>query len=353
MDWLSRHYARVDYKHKVVYFCKPGEDVLEFIGEKVKKESCLISGVRAWKLIYKSCIGYLAYLLNKPSEPGKIKEVPVVNEYLDVFPTEFTEVPLDREVEPVSRTPYRMAPVELKELKEQLQELLTQGFIRPSVSPWGAPVLFVKKKNWTLRMCIDYRRLNDVTIKNKYSLLMMEELFDQLQGAGCYSKVDLRQGYYQVKVKEDDIPKTAFNTRYEHFEFVVMLFGVTNAPATFIDLMHQVFQPYLDRFVVIFIDDNLVYSWDAQDHAERLKLVLENLREENLRAKFSKYEFWLDKVTFFRHVTSNEGITVDPAKVEVVTNWKRPESPTEIMSFLGLAGYYRALSKGFQNSHLL
>jgi hypothetical protein len=184
-----------------------------------------------------------------------------------------------------------MATAELKELKEQLQELLTQGFIRPSVSPWGAPMLFVKKKDGTLRMCIDYSGLNDVTIKNKYPLPMIDELFDQLQGAGCYSKLDLRQGYYQVKVKEEDIPKTAFNTRYGHFEFVVMPFGVTNAPATFMDLMHRVFQPYLDKFVVIFIDDILVYSKDTREHAEHLKLVLEKLRKEKLYAKFSKCEF--------------------------------------------------------------
>jgi hypothetical protein len=162
----------------------------------------------------------------------------------------------------------------------------------------------VKKKDGTLRMCIDYRELNDVTIKNKYLLPRMDELFDQLQGARCCSKLDLRQRYYQVKVKEEDIPKAAFNTRYEHFEFVVMPFGVTNAPATFMDLKHRVFQPYLDRFVVIFIDYILVFSRDTQEHAEHLRLVLEKLKKEKLYAKFSKCEFWLDKVIFLGHVIS-------------------------------------------------
>jgi hypothetical protein len=153
-------------------------------------------------------------------------------------------------------------------------------------------MLFVKKNDGILRMCIDYRGLNDVTVKNKYPLPMMDELFDQLQGARCYSKLDLRQRYYQVQVKEEDIPKTTFNTRYGHFEIMVIPFGVTNIPATFIDLMHRVFQPYLDQFVVIFIDDILVYSRDAQDHAEHLRLVLEKLRKEKLYAKFDKGEFW-------------------------------------------------------------
>jgi hypothetical protein len=234
MDWLSQHHARVDCKEKVVHFCKLGDKVLEFKGRQSHIKNLLVSGVKARKMMFKGCIGYMAYLLNKLLEPGKIEEVLVMNEYLDMFPTELTKVPPDREVEfaidllpsaePVSRTPYRMATTKLAELKKQLHELLTQGFIRPSVSPWRAPVLFVKKNDGTLRMCIDYRGLNVVTVKNKYPLPRIEELFDQLQRVGCYCKFDLRQGYYQVKVKEEDVPKTAFNTRYGHFEFVVMLF---------------------------------------------------------------------------------------------------------------------------------
>ncbi|KAL9251810.1 Transposon Ty3-G Gag-Pol polyprotein-like protein [Drosera capensis] len=155
-----------------------------------------------------------------------------------------------------------MAPAELKELKTQLEELLEKGYIRPRVSPWGAPVLFVKKKDGSMRLCIDYRELNKITIKNRYPLPRIDDLFDQLQGASVYSKIDLRSGYHQLHIKTYDISKTVFRTRYGHYEFVVMLFGLTNAPAVFMDLMNRVFKPYLDRFVVVFIDDILVYSHD-------------------------------------------------------------------------------------------
>ncbi|KAL4340109.1 hypothetical protein GQ457_08G032600 [Hibiscus cannabinus] len=170
-----------------------------------------------------------------------------------------------------------MAPIELKELKKQLEELQSKGFIRPSTSPWGAPVLFVKKKDGSMRLCIDYRQLNRVTIKNKYPLPRIEDLFDQLRDASVFSKIDLRSGYYQMKVKGADVPKTVFRTRYGHFEFLVMPFGLTNAPAAFMDLMNRVFKPYLDKFVVVFIDDILIYSRNKDDHVEHLRIVLQTL----------------------------------------------------------------------------
>ena len=205
-----------------------------------------------------------------------------------------------------------MAPAELKELKAQLQELVDKGFVRPSVSPWGAPVLFVKKKDGSLRLCIDYRQLNKVTIRNKYPLPRIYDLFDQLQGAKVFSKIDLRSGYHQLRIKESDIPKTAFRSRYGHYEFLVMSFGLTNAPATFMDLMNRVFSPFLDRFVIVFIDDILVYSRSEAEHELHLGYVLQTLREHQLYAKFNKCEFWLDRVTFLGHVISKEGIYVDP-----------------------------------------
>ena len=192
-------------------------------------------------------------------------------------------------------TPYRMAPVELKELRVQLQELLYKGFIRPSISPWGAPVLFAKKKGKTLGLCIDYRQLNRVTIKNRYPLLRIDDLFDQLRGVRVYFKIDLRTGYHQLRVKETDIPKTAFRMRYGPFEFTVMPFGLTNVPAAFMDLMHRVFQPYLDQFVVVFVDDILIYSQSEWEHEYHLRIVLQ-LRDHKLYAKFSKCEFWLTEV---------------------------------------------------------
>ena len=186
---------------------------------------------------------------------------------------------------------YRMAPAELRELKAQLQELLGKGFIRPSASPWGAPVLFVKKKDGSFQMCIDYRQLNKVTIKNKYPLPHIDDLFDQLQGACTFSKIDLRSGYHQLKIRATDV---TFRTRYEHYEFLVMSFGLTNAPAAFMSLMNGIFKPYLDLFVIVFIDDILIYLKSRKEHEEHLRIVLEILREKKLYAKFSKYEFWLD-----------------------------------------------------------
>ncbi|XP_063942643.1 uncharacterized protein LOC135150309 [Daucus carota subsp. sativus] len=248
---------------------------------------------------------------------------------------------------PISKAPYRMAPVEMKELAKQLQELLEKGVIRPSVSPWGAPVLFVKKKDGSMRLCIDYRELNKLTIKNKYPLPRIDDLFDQLKGAEYFSKIDLRSGYHQLKIKSEDIPKTAFRTRYGHYEFLVMAFGLTNAPAAFMDLMNRVFKKYLDKFVIVFIDDILIYSKTAEEHAEHLRTALEILRKEKLYAKFSKCEFWLQEVQFLGHIVSRDGIKVDPAKIEAIMNWERPKTPTEIRSFLGLAGYYRRFVQDF------
>ncbi|KAA3465605.1 DNA/RNA polymerases superfamily protein [Gossypium australe] len=225
-------------------------------------------------------------------------EVRTVKEFVDVFLEELIGFPPDREVEfgiellpgttPVSIAPYRMAPKELVELKVQIQELLDRGFIRPSVSPWGAPVLFVKKKDGSMRMCIDYRQLNKLTIKNKYPLPRIDDLFDQLKRAAVFSKIDLRLGYHQLKVKEVDIHKTAFRTRYGHYEFLVMPFELTNAPTAFMDMMNRVFQPYLDQFIMVFIDDILVYCKSKEEHDAYLRVVLQYLltqKELNLRQR--------------------------------------------------------------------
>ncbi|KAL4384851.1 hypothetical protein GQ457_15G012120 [Hibiscus cannabinus] len=234
-----------------------------------------------------------------------------------------------------------MAPVELKELKAQLQELQYKGFIRPSSFPWGAPVLFVKKKDGSMRLCVDYRQLNKVTIKNKYPLPRIDDLFDQLKDASVFSKIDLRSGYYQMKVKEADVPKTAFRTRYGHYEFLVMPFGLTNAPAAFMDLMNRVFRPYLDKFVVVFIDDILVYSKSEAEHRDHLRIVLQILQDNQLYAKLTKCEFWLSQVSFLGHVVSATGIQVDLKKIQAIVEWRSPKNVGEVRSFLGLAGYYR------------
>jgi hypothetical protein len=211
----------------------------------------------------------------------------------------------------------------------------------------GSTSVVVKKKDGLMRMCIDYRKLNKVTIKNRYPLSRIDDLLDQLQGAHVFSKVDLRSGYHQVRVKEEDIPKTAFRTRYGHYEFLVMSFGLTNAPAVFMDTMNRVFHDYLDQFTVVFINDILIYSKTSEEYKEHLRKVLERLRSEKLYAKLEKCEFWLDSVSYLGHVISGEGVAVDPEKVKVVVEWTRPTSVFEIRSFLGLAGYYRRFVEGF------
>ncbi|KAG8480886.1 hypothetical protein CXB51_025570 [Gossypium anomalum] len=276
----------------------------------------------------KGCEAYLAYVLDSKVIDKKVESTPVVCEFSDVFPEELPGLPPIREVEfgielvpgttPILIAPYRMALTELKELKSQLQELTGQGFARPSFSPWGAPVLFVKKKDGTMRMCIDYRQLNKVTIKNKYPLPRIDDLFDQLKGSTVFSKIDLRSGYYQLQVKDSDIPKTAFRTRL-----------------------------YLDQFVVVFIDDILIYSRNESEHAEHWKIVLQTLRDKWLYAKFSMCEFWLREVGFLGHIVSASGIQVDPSKILAIMDWKPPRNVSEVRSFLGLAGYYRRCVKGF------
>jgi hypothetical protein len=216
-----------------------------------------------------------------------IEDIRIVSEFPDVFPEELPDMPLERKVEfaielipgtaPISNRAYQVSEPELVELKKQIDELLEKGYIRPSISSWAALVLFMEKKDGTKRMCIDYRSLNEVTVKNKYPLPRIEDLFDQLRGASVFSKIDLRSGYHQLRIQPSNIPKTSFITKYGLYEFTVMSFGLTNAPAYFMYLMNNVFMDYLDKFVVVFIDDILIYSQNEQDHEEHLRKVLQRL----------------------------------------------------------------------------
>ncbi|KAL0551529.1 hypothetical protein IC582_010619 [Cucumis melo] len=357
MDWLAANHASIDCSRKEVTFNPPSMASFKFKGGGSKSLPQVISAIRASKLLSQGTWGILASVVDIREADVSLSSEPVVRDYPDVFPEELPGLPPHREVEfaielepgtvPISRAPYRMAPAELKELKVQLQELLDKGFIRPSVSPWGAPVLFVKKKDGSMRLCIDYRELNKVTVKNRYPLPRIDDLFDQLQGATVFSKIDLRSGYHQLRIKEEDIPKTAFRSRYGHYEFIVMSFGLTNAPAVFMDLMNRVFREFLDTFVIVFIDDILIYSKTEAEHEEHLRMVLQTLRDNKLYAKFSKCEFWLKQVSFLGHVVSKAGVSVDPAKIEAVTGWTRPSTVSEVRSFLGLAGYYRRFVENF------
>ncbi|GJR97607.1 putative nucleotidyltransferase, ribonuclease H [Tanacetum coccineum] len=276
----------------------------------------------------------------KVNEP-KLKDIPVVRDFPGVFPKELSGLPPSREVEfcidlipesmPVAKLPYRLAPTKMQELFNQ-------------------PVLFVKNKDGSFHMCIDYRELNKLTIKNRYPLPRIDDLFDQLQGSLYFSKINLRSGYHQLRVSEEDIPKTAFRTRYGHFEFTVMPFGLTNAPTVFKDLMNRVCRPYLNKFVIVFIEDILIYSMSKEEHEAHLKLILELLEKEKLFEKFSKCKFWLQEVRFLGHVVNNEGIHVDPSNIEAVNKWNPPKTPTEIHSFLGLAGYYSRFIANFSKN---
>jgi hypothetical protein len=288
----------------------------------------------------------------------------LTQEYSDVFPNELPAgLPPSRNVDyaielepgtvPPSRPPYRLSQEEMAEMKRQLDELLAKGFIRPSVSPYGAPVLFVKKKNGEFRMCVDYRMLNKATIKNKYALPLPEELFDQVRGAKVFSSLDLRQGYHQIRVKEQDVHKTAFHTRYGHYEFCVLPFGLTNAPAVFMRLMNDIMRPLLDKCVVVFLDDILVYSHSHEEHQQHLRRVLEILREHKLYAKLSKCEFGKSSVTFLGHVLSADGIHTEPNKIRAIESWPTPANVEELRSFLGLASYYRRFIKDHAKTTVL
>ncbi|GJR37159.1 putative nucleotidyltransferase, ribonuclease H [Tanacetum coccineum] len=288
MDWLSNDKAKIICHEKVVRIPLPDGKVLRVLGERPEEKE--------------------GYLMGAKVGDKKQEEIVVVRDFPEVFLDDLSRLPPIQKIElipgatPVAKSPYRLAPFKLEEFSGQLKELQDKGFIRPSSWTWGAPF---------------------------------------------FSKINLRSGYHQLRVHEDDIPKTAFRTCYGHFEFTVMPFGLTNAPAIFMDLMNRVCRPYLDKFVIVFIDDILIYSKTREEHVEHLRLVLELLKKEKLYAKFSKCEFWLREVQFLGHVINGNGIHVDPSKIEVVKNWKAPRTPTEVRSFVGLDGYYRRFIENF------
>lgn len=321
-------------------------------------ESSLVSGAEC-----KPSTGGLVNALSSRIEP-ELSSDSSLNEllksYQDVFPEELpVGLPPSREIDhriellpgatPPSRPTYRLSTAELEELKKQLKELVEHGFIRPSKSAFGAPILFVKKKDGSMRMCVDYRALNDITIKNSYPLPRIDELFDQLQGSKYFSKIDLRSGYHQIRIHPDDIEKTAFRTRYGHYEFLVLPFGLTNAPATFMHLMNEILRPFLDDFAMAFLDDILIYSKTYEEHFRHVKLVLDKLRQEKLYAKLSKCEFFRSEVEFLGHRVGADGVRMLEDKVKAIIDWPVPSKVGDVRSFLGLAGYYRKFIKDFSS----
>ena len=386
MPWLEKYNPSIDYKFKRVTMYANGKVTnLRPTPQQVSKNNSLysrshtskanqrtsaanasmklffISSKQIRKQYSKIESAFLA-VVNSNNELVEVKESsnkhPLLHEYADVFPSDLpTGLPPRRDIdhkievlpgsEPPSRATYKMSPKELDELKKIIQELLEHGFIQPSISPYGAPVLFVKKKDGSIRMCVDYRALNKITVKNKYPLPRIDELLDRLKGAKYFSKIDLRSGYHQVRIDEADIPKTAFRTRYGHFEFLVLPFGLTNAPATFMHMMQSIFRKYLDEFVIVFLDDILIYSKTKEEHEEHVEKVLKLLRENKLYAKESKCEFFKSEVSFLGHVVSSKGISMEDHKVKAVKEWPVPKDVSDVRSFLGLAGYYRKFVRNF------
>jgi hypothetical protein len=335
MSWMKWHKTVLDISVRLMHPNSP-------VYEKMTLHLSVISRIKA----------SLHHMVER-----RLEDIHVVWEFPNVFTDDLSGMPLGRAIEfkielqpstaPIIKAPYKMSWEELAELMIQLKDLLGRGFIRPSSSPWGCPALFVSMKDKGLHLCVDYRPLNVVTIKNKYPLPLINILFDQLAGAQVFSKIDLHSGYHRIKIHDEDILNTAFSMRYGLYEYLVMSFGLTNAPAHFMYLMNSVFMPELDKFVFVFIDDILLYSKSTEEHEDHSWVVLQRPWDHQLYSKFSKCEFWINEVPFLGDVISSEGITLDPSKVRDVLDWEPPKCVHKVWSFLGLAGYYRRFIPNF------
>ncbi|GJT35164.1 putative reverse transcriptase domain-containing protein [Tanacetum coccineum] len=351
MDWLAKYQAIIVCAEKIVRIPKRNETLI-IHGDRSNQGNVtrlnIISCTKMQKYMEKGFSIFLAYVTAKEvedkSEKKRLEDVPIVRDFPEVFPEDLPGLPPTRQVEfqidsvpgaaPVARAPYRIAPSEMKELSEQLKELSDKGFIRPSSSPWGAPVLFVKKKDGSFRMCINYQELNKLTVKNRYPLPRIDDLFDQLQGSSVYSKIDLRSGYHQLRVREEDIPKTAFRTRFLPLQFSSYAVWFDKRTVRFHDLKNRVCKPYLDKFVIVFIDDILIYSKNKEEHEEHLKQILELLKKEELYAKFSKCEFWIPKVQFLgSRIDRKRNIMGIQPKNESIKDWTISQVTNKIVNF--------------------
>lgn len=256
-------------------------------------------------------------------------------------------IPLKVGAEPPSLRPYRVPHQQKNAMEEIIKELLDSKEIRPSLSPYSSPAIMVRKKDGNWRMCVDYRQLNAKTVKNKFPMPIIEDLLDELNGAKVFTKLDLRSGYHQIRMVEGDIPKTAFKTHMGHFEYLVMPFRLTNAPATFQALMNQIFGKLLRKCVLDFFDDILIYSRDLREHEQHLRIVLNILRSHKLFAKRSKCTFAVGSIEYLGHIVSGEGVATKPSKIQDVVDWPVPKNVSKLRGFLGLTGYYRRFVKGY------
>ncbi|KAG7674262.1 hypothetical protein KSW81_006082 [Nannochloris sp. 'desiccata'] len=376
-NWLEFHNPHIDWRLNTVEFVYQDQQILlstsgaDAAPAAPTSETSLISATQLARILRNKNTpaatnddddeefdedGDLIPRLTTDEDPWANIHETYEKEYFDVFdlrtffPPERNvqhEIPLEPGHMPPCQRPYRISPREMEELQKQIREMIDAGIIQPSSSPYAAPVIFVPKQDGTLRMCVDYRALNKITIKDKFPLPKMDELLNCLEGARYFSKIDLKSAYYQVRVKEEDIPKTAFNTRYGHYEFRVMPFGLTNAPATFQKLMNNIFADSMEKFLVVYLDDILIFSKTAEEHDRHIRYVLDRLREHQLHAGLQKCRFFQTEIEFVGYLLTAEGIHMLPKKVDAILNWPVPTTASQVKSFLGLATFYRHFVEHF------
>ncbi|KAJ4748790.1 polyprotein [Rhynchospora pubera] len=356
MDWLSQHGPMtIDWELGQLQLFKEGQKLIFQVKNEVAEVRMCQEVVQPAKEAKNGSLMLLAHIMSVDEQQTVPQPVPhqlqpVLMEFDHIFlePSELPPkrsidhtIPLKEGSKPVSIRPYRYSYFQRGEIEKIIEDLLANNFIKPSTSPYSSPVLLVQKKDHTWRLCIDYRQLNETTIKNKYPIPIIDDLLDELKGAAYFSKVDLRSGYHQIRMAESDTFKTAFRTHHGHFEFVVMPFGLTNAPATFQTLMNNLFKPYIRKFVLVFFDDILIYSKNVTDHVAHVTQVLQVLSTNNLFAKQSKCEFGLTQIEYLGHIISADGVATDPNKVQSMLAWPVPKNVKQLRGFLGLTGYYR------------
>lgn len=374
-NWLNKHRAYIDYDSKACILHKGNKKItissVNTSKKKFKPQDKILSALQFKRVVKKGCQPLLIHLKkiesgepleNSPMESVSLKVEesfvgPLVKEYEDIFQPIPPGLPPEREIahtipleeghKPPFRPIYRLSPLEIEETKRQIAEYIHKGWIEPSSSPYGSPILFVKKKDGGLRMVIDYRALNKLTIKNRYPLPRIDDLFDQLAGSYVFSSLDLAQGYHQIRISEEDVPKTAFRVPFGHYQFKVLSFGLTNAPATFQGVMNKIFERYLGKFVLVYLDDILVFSKNQEEHLEHLRKVFDILRKNKLYAKLTKCHFAKEELEYLGHVVGKDGIKVDPRKIETVAKWARPKDVSQLRSFLGLCNYFRRFIQGY------